>query len=192
MNILFFDTETTSLYCGQICQLSYIQLSDHRIKAKNFYFKVRFVHPMAEQVHGLSVRKLEVLSKGKIFSDYAEEIKNDFDNADLLVAHNYSFDKRFIKKELTRCNLKFNDKRNLCTMNYFTDICKIPHYYFKYKKPKLNELASCLSISKNSILKNAYDLFNDINIDYHDARFDCTATFMCFLKANKYGYLELA
>ena len=37
--IIYFDTETTGLYPGQICQLSYVMQDEGKVVAKNFFSK---------------------------------------------------------------------------------------------------------------------------------------------------------
>ena len=103
--ILYFDTETTGLHPGQICQLTYILQDKNGVKAKNFFFSVDYVEFSAQMVHGFSKEKLFVLSNGKTFSDHFEEIKSDFESADLVVAHNVSFDFSFMRKEFERMGL---------------------------------------------------------------------------------------
>ena len=56
MKLLFFDTETTSVKPGHICQLSYITVDTttkpQRTIGKNFFFTVDEMDPGAEEVHG--------------------------------------------------------------------------------------------------------------------------------------------
>ena len=96
---LFLDTETTGLYPGQICQLSYVISSHGNLCAKNFFFTVHHVEYGALAVHGFSVELLKKLSCGKIFFDYIDEIESDISAADVVVAHNYSFDSAFLREE---------------------------------------------------------------------------------------------
>ena len=72
--ILYLDTETTGLYPGEICQLSYIMQDKDGATAKNFFFAVKDVEYGAYLVHGFSVQILKELSGGKTFSDHADEI----------------------------------------------------------------------------------------------------------------------
>ena len=71
MKLLFFDTETTSVKPGHICQLSYITV-DTSTKpqttiGKNFFFTVDEMDPSAQEVHGFSLEKLYELSNGLEF-----------------------------------------------------------------------------------------------------------------------------
>jgi hypothetical protein len=82
VNLIIFDTETTGLKPGQICQLSYIVAQDKKIEGKNFFFKVDYIEPAAQRVHGYSVIDLQKLSGGKDFRYYHPEIAGDFSRAD--------------------------------------------------------------------------------------------------------------
>ena len=57
MKLLFFDTETTSIRPGHICQLSYITVDTstkpQTTKGKNFFFTVDEMDEGAEAVHRL-------------------------------------------------------------------------------------------------------------------------------------------
>ena len=82
MKLLFFDTETTGIKPGNICQLSYITVDTstkpQTTTGHNFFFTVEDVEPSAEAVHGFSVEKLYELSNGMYFDDLVDEFYNDF------------------------------------------------------------------------------------------------------------------
>lgn len=72
----------------------------------------------------------------KLFIDLA-------DRAELLVAHNYSFDEKMVRRELHHLTLPslaeaMRARPNYCTMKSSTDILKIPGLR-GYKWPKLQE-----------------------------------------------------
>lgn len=176
--ILYFDTETTGLYPGQICQLSYIMQDCKGLTAKNFFFSVDSMEQNAFLVHGFSVDKLKELSNGKRFCDCFDEINLDFLNADILVAHNVSFDLSFMRKEYERLNKTFLIKEQFCSMKKATPICKLPRKNgvgFKY--PRLNELCEFLQISTDEVNYFSSKIFSN-NLDYHDARFDVGALYL--------------
>ena len=75
--ILYLDTETTGLYPGNICQLSYAMQDKSGVRAKNMFFSVDKVDYGAYLVHGFSVAKLKTLSKGLRFADRFDEINAD-------------------------------------------------------------------------------------------------------------------
>lgn len=193
MRIIVFDTETTERYPGKICQLSYIMKDDNAPPiGKNFYFTVPYVNPEAQAVHGLSVEALKRLSKGKVFKDFAEEINSDFISADLLIAHNFNFDRRFMQKEfviaLKQC---FSYGKVLDTMDYFTPIMKMYSYIdaFEYKAPKLEELAMYLNINEKHAMKVCAEIFGSEDIGFHDARYDIVVTYLCYVQAVREGFM---
>ena len=190
MNILVFDTETTGLdsYENQIGQLSYVILNkDCNIEvAKNFYFAVDHVEEGATRVTGLTKESLDELSGGKIFKDYAEEIYVDFLKSDILVAHNISFDRAFIRKEFKGAGLDVDaleNKKTFCTMEEYTYVLKIPHSYYGVKYPTLNETMDYLNVSFELIQNTMNKVFELERLDegyYHDARFDVIATMYAY------------
>ena len=180
--VLYFDTETTGLRPGNICQLSYILQRGSAIKPKNFFFTVDFVEYSAFAVHGFSVPLLRQLSGGKRFTDLADEIEEDFSLADLIVSHNTSFDFSFMRKEFENSNKFFNSEKGFCTMKNSITYCKLSRSNHRgYKYPKLIELCSFLGIEDREISRFAEQTF-DAECGFHDARFDTSAL---FLVANK-------
>ncbi len=188
--IIYFDTETTGLYPGQICQLSYIMQDKEKSIAKNFFFAVDFVEQIAFMVHGFSKEKLEVLSCGKTFSDHFIEIKNDFERADLIVAHNTNFDFSFMRKEYEKLNQTFYVKNEFCSMKKFTPVCKLKRKSgvgFKY--PKLNELCAFLGVCEMDIQNSTDRLFGSSSA-FHDARFDTSALYLAVNKGLEKEYFK--
>ena len=184
--ILYFDTETSGLRPGQICQLSYVMQEGLCTTAKNFFFTVDFVEYGAFCVHGFSVEKLKVLSNGKRFADYFSEIQQDFDKADVIVGHNVSFDISFMRAEYQALGKIFFVNNEFCTMKKTTPVCKLPRNSgVGYKYPKLNELCTHLSISDGDILRATKALFG-AQAGFHDARFDTTAVFLAVNRGIEY------
>lgn len=191
MKLLTFDTETTALQPGQICQLSYIMSEGDSVKAKNMFFTVDEMSEGSFEVHGFSLEALEELSGGLRFEDRAEEILRDFSEAQMLVGHNVAADIRFMSCELERVGLKLPKIRNFCTMNYFTGIMMMKRAFQtgRPKPPKLTELAEFLEISDEYVLKCCSEWFEG-GEQAHDARFDAAMTYLCVVEGTKKGMLR--
>ncbi|WP_026885304.1 3'-5' exonuclease [Clostridium beijerinckii] len=191
MKLLFFDTETTSIKPGSICQLSYITV-DASVKpqvttGKNFFFTVDEMDPSAQEIHGFSLEKLYELSDGQYFEDLVAEFLDDFITSDFLIGHNVNFDVRFLKHELFSLGEDFHPKNVFCTMAYYRDICKIPKANGEIKNPKLSEVIDWLKISNDQIVETSEKLFEGSG-NYHDARFDTAATYLTVIEGLKKGY----
>ena len=184
--ILYFDTETTGLHPGQICQLSYIMQTGDDLLSRNFFFKVDNVEYSAFMVHGFSVEKLEKLSGGKTFFDYIDVIEKDFLSADVVVSHNFSFDNMFMRAEFERLNKDFFVKKEFCSMKKSTPLLKLKRKTGEgYKYPKLSELCAFLEIDDGMILNASSEIFG-AKTGFHDARFDTTALCLAVNRAIKY------
>lgn len=192
MKLLFFDTETTGINPGSICQLSYIVVDTtckpQNTWGKNFFFTVDYVEPEAEKVHGFSVEKLYELSSGEGFEDRFQEILQDFSEADVLIGHNVNFDIKFLTYELEGCGELFSPKNIFCTMNYYRNIIKLPTEKGYYKSPRLEEAVKFLNINEDTVVENSIKLFGDYG-EYHDARFDTTATYLLVVEGIKKGHI---
>lgn len=192
MKLLFFDTETTNIKPGSICQLSYI-LVDSSVKpqktiGKNFFFTVEEMSPEAEAVHGFSLEKLYSLSEGKYFEDNFEDFMKDFIQADVVIGHNVSFDIKFLKHELEGIGEIYEPKRLFCTMNYYKNVCRILNPRGEYKNPRLEEVVKFLNITDELINSTASKLFEGSG-NYHDARFDTAATYLIVIEGIKKGFI---
>ena len=185
--ILYFDTETTSLHPGQICQLSYLMQTKKSVVAKNFFFTVDSVDFSAFMVHGFSVDKLEKLSCGRRFRDFFEEIDKDFSSADVIISHNTAFDVSFMRTEYERLNKVFGPKETFCSMKKSVPITKLLRSSGRgYKYPKLSDLCAYLSVT-DGVIKSACNNFFGADTGYHDARFDTCALFLCMNEYFKNG-----
>ncbi len=194
MKLLFFDTETTSIKPGSICQLSYITVdADSKPQittGHNFFFTVEDMDPAAEKIHGFSLEKLYELSNGQYFEDLVGEFLNDFIDADFVIGHNVQFDIKFLKHELSALYMEeeYNPKNVFCTMQYYRPICKILRPSGDFKNPKLEEVINFLNISAEEITNTANKLFMGSG-NYHDARFDTAATYLTVITGIKKGLI---
>ena len=190
MRTIYFDTETTGLSplgswvngClvgGQICQLAYIIDTGEVQIPKNFYWTVSYIDPGAAKVTGLTPELCRYLSCGRVFADDVEEIKQDFDSADVIVAHNLNFDESFMQAEMRRCGYDFQlAGRGFCSMRGTRSILNIPAKGGKgIKYPSLEELAHHFGVTNEDILNEMRWLY-DTTKDAHDARHDTVKMFL--------------
>lgn len=174
---LYFDTETTGLRPGKICQLSYILQDESGAVGKNMFFHVGYVEPSAAAVHGFTAEVLYELSQGRVFADRFGEIAEDFRAADMLIAHNFSFDFMFMSAEFERLGERFTYKNSLCSMKKFTPVCRLPRANgTSYKYPKLSELCEFLDIYPYDVTRETMRLFRAAP-SAHDARYDTAALY---------------
>ncbi|GAA0126787.1 MULTISPECIES: 3'-5' exonuclease [Clostridium] len=192
MKMIFFDTETTGISPGNICELSYIivdtDVKPQKTYGKNFFFAVEYVEPSAKEIHGFSEEDLYKLSNGLYFEDQFEEISDDFLNADILIGHNVNFDIKFITHELEFCEINYKPKNTFCTMNYYKNICKCSNGKGGIKNPKLEEVVNFLGLNSTIIKNKANELF-DGSGNYHDARFDTAATYLVVTEGIRKGLI---
>ncbi|NCA66735.1 MAG: 3'-5' exonuclease [Clostridia bacterium] len=182
MAVLYFDTETSSLTPGQICQLAYIIEDRGIISSKNFYFTVNSIDPVASSITGLTVPRLKVLSGGRLIGDDIEEIACDFSSASVVVAHNFNFDWCFMRKEFERENRVFRFKEKFCSMREFTTLLKLPSQRGGYKYPSLEELARCYGVSNDETVNFMEEQFAEQS-GAHDARYDTCKMYLALSKA---------
>lgn len=182
---IFLDTETSGLDWEEdrICQLSYMVTdSDLNIlEAKNFYFYLEHVDTGASRVHGLTPDILLKLSGGKVFRDFAKEIQQDLKDS-VVVCHNVDFDLNFLEQEFKRIGVEDKIYEDcFCTMQAYTNILKLPHPYYCYKYPKLEEVVYYLGIQKKQIKDIINKSFKE-STGFHDARYDVTCTYLAYKK----------
>ena len=175
--VLYFDTETSGLYPGQIAQLSLIIQRGEKIEGKNYFFAVDSVEYGAFLVHGFSVQKLFDLSGGKRFYDFAREINDMFQSADVVVSHNTAFDFMFMRAEFERLGMVFPVKNEFCSMKKLTPVCKLKRKSGGYKYPKLTEACEHFGITDTEIKITSKKVFGE-ECGFHDARFDTTALYL--------------
>ena len=191
MKIAVFDVETTDLIKNSpsfhdtekwpyIVQISLILYNDENnsIEKINHIIKIPNhveISDKSQQLHGCSK---EICNKeGVVLSNVLPSINDKFKQADVIVCHNVSFDKRMYIVECIRNNIEscFN-KKEYCTMKNTVNICAIKtpcknnpnNYYNKY--PKLIELYK--------------HLFDEDAINLHNALTDVIVCLRCYYKIN--------
>lgn len=200
--VLVFDTETTGLpernasimdveKWPHILQLSYILYDTETKKLLELYdnlIKIPpsvIITPGSEAIHHIS-REM-CLEKGVPLQEALTAFNNALDQADVIVGHNISFDKRLIMVEckrlrmLQRFTVNSVQKPEYCTMNRSKDVCRIEvescsgEKYYKY--PKLSELH--------------FHLFKSIPHGTHNALADILICLRCYLKlTSNYDFAE--
>ena len=144
---LFFDTETTgfvkkdipldSTQQPAIVQLAYILDNESRVSVKTSGMILPKnpdkIHG-AQHIHGISENDMLAYSilKNLILDDFIWAVER----ADVIIAHNITFDLDMLKIEFPDLDLK--GKELVCTQRNATNVCKLPGKY-GYKWPKLEE-----------------------------------------------------
>jgi DNA polymerase-3 subunit epsilon len=172
MKILFFDTETTEVTrpTPRIIQMGWI-LADqagqvlnkqtHLIRPNGWLMPTGPFWVNNGFAHTKSMRE-------GVPIDYVLGLfHNDHTQADLLVAHNISFDLRILFGEYGRLGRVPAPKMEFCTMNKTTSIARIPGKK-GYKRPTLAELYRFL--------------FEKEMEDSHKADADVAVTMECFFE----------
>lgn len=166
--IVVYDCETTGLCANdEIVQLTVLNgngkvLFNELIKPS---YRKKWIE--AEKIHNISP---QMLKDKKTFRHYKRELKEIFDNADLVVAYNNNFDNSFIYR-CSKGEINLNNKDNFDVMLEFAEIFgEYNEYYQSYKWQKLITCAKYYG----------YDLDNA-----HDSLFDTKATLHCFYEVVK-------
>jgi DNA polymerase-3 subunit epsilon len=185
---VYVDTETTDVKPGQIAQLAYIiaDAGGNVEEARNLYFSVGLMSPGAEAIHHLSPAVLKALSEGRHFGDCIEEMLDAWYSNATFVAHNVTFDLKFVRAELSRYEFPLYSPKTFCTMQAMTPLCKLPGMYGKYKWPRVEEALRHAGIFQERVLAAASTLFitdpekepGTPPLGFHDARFDVTAVYL--------------
>jgi len=120
----------------------------------------RACNPKAQDIHGISVEDCNKggLNEAQLYPFLA----NNFFIADILVAHNISFDLLFIDHLMQRNHKKWGElyeKPSFCTMKETTNLCQLPGKFGKFKWPKLTELYKFLFDEE---LEGAHDALTDV------------------------------
>ena len=188
--VLFFDTETTGLPKSskalleeldnwpRMVQLAWATCSSDDVEAETYNYIIKpdgyTIPSFVAGIHGITTER--AIDEGVPIDGVLEGFRDAIYNADLLVAHNMSFDEKIVGAEFLRANF-FNyleDKPRLCTMRCSTGLCKIPQKgRGGYKWPKLAELHQFL-------FGCGFD-------GAHNARNDVAAGVRCYWELRKRG-----
>ena len=195
--ILFFDTETSGFirkalssddpeqaWCIQIGAL--LATEEESLDELNLLIKPvgRYMHPKAEEVHGISVEYAE--ENGLPEVEVAEKFGLLLRQADKIVCHNYDFDWKYVVHMMERNvdNLSdearsafYLDLPSQCTMKdkAVVKFCNLKNKANRPKWPKLIEL---------------HDILFDESFDgAHDAFADITATARCYFELVRLGVI---
>lgn len=181
--ILFFDTETNGLPKNwrapmrdldnwpRIIQLAYILYEDDGTIVEEY---CELIKPDGWEIpkedfwieNGYSTEKNQ--AEGVHLIQALAKFLLAYERANLLVAHNISFDFNIVGAELLRNELSASKRLpKFCTMKSTTSLCKLPGPY-GFKWPKLMELHK--------------HLFGEGFDDAHDALEDVRATGRCFFE----------
>lgn len=190
MQYLIFDTETSGFPSKQIhpthpaqarvIQIAALLYDEHWNEIKQLYTLIKppfsdfKIAQGAFDAHGISIERCR--SEGRDGFEVIKEFIEMFEQADCVIAHNFSFDDTMLNIELG--NIKNEALKSAmldaweladyyCTMELTTDIMKLPftsgrRFGTKYKWPKLSEAY------KHFIGKEL--------VGSHDSLNDCRAT----------------
>lgn len=155
---LFFDTETTGLPTNwkapageawpHIVSISWLLMSDIDTIHERGNFIVKpdgyEIPGQSSNVHGITTER--ALAEGESLWEVLQQFWSSYVKADLLIAHNMSFDIMVLKSAIIRTGIPpllgsfaLDDMPKYCTKDESVEVCKIPGPY-GYKWPKLIEL----------------------------------------------------
>lgn len=159
----------------QICWGLYTE-NGRNISFHNYILKpVNFrIDRDSSKIHGITHSAAQ--RRGVKFNEIIDDLEEDLQKSDFIVAHNLNFDRNTLLSEFTRSNRNdlvqlFESKRHICTMKESTRFCHIGSPTNGYKWPKLCELYEKLF---NRRLRNA-----------HDAEYDVKNLAKCFFELIK-------
>ena len=182
------DVELDGMHPSRIIQLSYLIIEGRRVRGKNFYFAAKAINRYARKVHGLSVYQLKQLSGGKGFVDHMDEIYRDFADCKLIIGHDVAGDVRYLRREFDRIGVKLPNYPIFCTLKHYTEEAHIPLKQNPkvLKPPKLTELTEHFGLTQAFIAEKCHKWYGGGD-QYHDARVDAAAAYLCMVVGEKMG-----
>ena len=179
---LIFDTETNGLFNCSVLSFSALLLDDNNnimeVVDRYYYKNVN----EDDNIEALKINGLtkEVIKEKRLNVSYSKHFKDDkyikniFDKADILIAHNIEFDIAHIKDDFKDINLE--DKDMFCTMRKTQYLYDAPYYKNGEPKfPKLSEAIDYFEIDINKIKEKT-------KLDYHSSLFDVYCTYEIYKK----------
>jgi DNA polymerase III epsilon subunit-like protein len=193
MKVLVFDTETTGLPKDRFASFKDTHLWPHIIQLSCVLFDTESKHIVqmnkiirigeevelterSVEIHGITRERSR--SEGISIADAMRQFKSLCNAADVVVAHNISFDKSMVMVESQRCGVRhelYRTKSYCCTMKSTQEFCNIiakspkdGEEYVKY--PTLTELHE--------------KLFGTRPANTHDAFVDVLICLRCYMQAN--------
>ena len=132
------------------------------------------IHPSAQKVHNITVD--HCVENGNHISTVCLLFQGLLNTADILVAHNFFFNRNVMAAEMLKASIPPKTKggsRPFCTMQYNTDVLKLPNL----KRPGTNKYPSLAETYKHYFNQNMSDVFNA-----NDSYEDVGATLSIFVK----------
>lgn len=184
---VFLDTESNGCIPEELCQVAGLFIDKcGNIIGRNSYFRVERMNEHAYRVHGLSRAALEKLSGGARFFESAVELYESLGSAGRIVGHNISSDMRLLNMEFHRSGLRPLDNATFCTMRHFDLALGLTGRNGKPKQPSLTELCRHYFVS-DEMVRHVCDAYFGGCTGQHDARYDCAATYLCVMEAQRRG-----
>jgi len=186
---LFFDVETAdapppkgtlasdTLAWPRLVQIAWVSCDKNGRETQSRESIIRpsgfKIAPGAAAVHGINtaIAMRDGVALEPVLAEFSRAVRA----AEVLVAHNYEFDKSVLAAEFTRIGQSqpFDRRRHVCTMVGSADYCKLPGNFGKYKWPKLAELHR--------------SLFGEPFEGAHSALADTRACMRCYFRLTELG-----
>ncbi|MFQ0814780.1 DNA polymerase III subunit epsilon [Brucella anthropi] len=121
--VIVIDTETTGLFpYDRIVTIGAVKIEGHELLRQSLYLIFdprKDSHPQAEAVHGYDNWMTRYQD---LFADLAVPLRQWFDWADEIVAHNAEFDMRYVQREFRKAEVEMLPHPVFCTMERSREI----------------------------------------------------------------------
>ena len=123
MNFLAIDFETANRYPDSACAVGLVRVQDNVIVEKiSYYIKPPYRHFEFTDIHGIT---WDDVNDAADFGELWNELLPLIDEADFLVAHNASFDRRVLQTCCQRYGIEIPQKKFHCTVQLSRKILNI-------------------------------------------------------------------